>query len=114
MAGGMSTPGCSARPLKIPASTLTIFFGAWVALTDRDGGRREGSGLGNNPPKYRGGFETRPYWYPVSGRFYDSSLTGLRRTPMPLMSISQTAPSAMSWVVPGVPVKMQSPGSSVT
>ena len=29
---------------------------------------------------------------------------------MPLMSISQIAPSPMSWVVPGVPVKMQSPG----
>ena len=33
---------------------------------------------------------------------------------MPLMSISQTAPAAMSWVEPGVPVKMQSPALRVT
>ena len=50
----------------------------------------------------------------LSAGCYRSSCTGFRSMPMPLMSTSQMAPSAISEVVPGVPVKMQSPGSSVT
>jgi uncharacterized membrane protein len=40
--------------------------------------------------------------------------TGLRRTPMPSMSTSTTSPAASLRVAPGVPVKMRSPGISVT
>ena len=40
--------------------------------------------------------------------------TGLRSTPMPSTSTSTTSPGAILRVVPGVPVKMRSPGMSVT
>src|SRR5579872_1943643 len=40
--------------------------------------------------------------------------TGLRRTPMPSISTSTTSPAASLRVAPGVPVKMRSPGMSVT
>ena len=40
--------------------------------------------------------------------------TGLRRTPMDSISTSTTSPGDMRRVVPGVPVKMRSPGMSVT
>ncbi len=40
--------------------------------------------------------------------------TGLRSTPMPSTSTSTTSPAAILRVVPGVPVKMRSPGISVT
>ena len=40
--------------------------------------------------------------------------TGLRRTPMPSTSTSTTSPAASLRVAPGVPVKMRSPGISVT
>ena len=40
--------------------------------------------------------------------------TGLRKTPMPSISTSTTSPAASLRVAPGVPVKMRSPGISVT
>ena len=40
--------------------------------------------------------------------------TGLRSTPMPSTSTSTTSPGAILRVVPGVPVKMRSPGIRVT
>lgn len=40
--------------------------------------------------------------------------TGLRSTPMPSISTSTTSPGDIRRVVPGVPVKMRSPGSRVT
>ncbi len=43
-----------------------------------------------------------------------SVTTVLRNTPIPLISTSKVSPGFMAWVVPGVPVKITSPGSSVT
>jgi uncharacterized membrane protein len=40
--------------------------------------------------------------------------TGFRSTPMPSTSTSTTSPGAILRVVPGVPVKMRSPGMRVT
>ena len=40
--------------------------------------------------------------------------TGLRKTPMPSISTSTTSPGPSRRVAPGVPVKMRSPGISVT
>lgn len=40
--------------------------------------------------------------------------TGLRKTPIPSTSTSTTLPGAIRRVVPGVPVKMRSPGIRVT
>lgn len=40
--------------------------------------------------------------------------TGLRSTPMPSISTSTTSPAESLRVAPGVPVKMRSPGMSVT
>jgi len=40
--------------------------------------------------------------------------TGLRKTPTPSISTSTTSPAASLRVAPGVPVKMRSPGISVT
>ena len=43
-----------------------------------------------------------------------SHLTGLRNVPMPSISTSTTSPAESRRVAPGVPVKMRSPGISVT
>lgn len=47
-------------------------------------------------------------------RGYSARTTGLERTPTPSTSTSHTSPGWISAVVPGVPVKMRSPRSSVT
>ena len=57
---------------------------------------------------------SRPGQTEVAQRQRFSATTVFRSVPIPLISTSKVSPGFIAWVVPGVPVKMTSPGSSVT